>query len=242
MKRDTEQNTRISLWDVFYFTLIILYAVFVYIGCNVIKCEHKLPFSGIPCYPDLILIVVSLFIYGLLYYYILTATNTELNDGLCFGRGFWISLGIVLIFGLIAFEKQAFSGGLLVGLLPSTIFLLSCEIIFRMLLINQIYRISHKHKYTYYFAIILSGLIFIFVREPILDTSLPIIIMSIMLSMLYIWSRSLIAVLFFDIIFYLPGSESMGQYGFILMAGFVSLVLYSLVSIPKFLIHRKMLD
>ena len=147
--------------------------------------------------------------------------------GFIINKRLWISIIIICIGTIFLIKDYNLYGEVLtVKLFLSVILVMIEEIIFRAILFNKLMNILINNKYKVILSIILSSLIFTLPHIPIKNFAelMGVFTSSVAFTYIYYLSRSIVLPIYFHVI-----SNTITSFG--LLGGFISLIIYFILSI-----------
>jgi len=199
--------------NIYSFILIILYAIYAFIGVNPLRMNEVIPNLESPNYPNFVLIPVAIIIIFVMLYGIIRDRRTSRKCGFNIDKSFWTLFAIFAILMIIIIPQapQVISFRLFLELIPIFLFVMGSEIILRVLLINGILNTIKGKKWARSMAIYLSTILFAIVHSPIegitfsrpdLSSTLALFIGSYLLASIFIEYGSFVFLVIGDMTLY----------------------------------------
>ncbi|PKK83673.1 MAG: hypothetical protein CVT49_07225 [candidate division Zixibacteria bacterium HGW-Zixibacteria-1] len=195
--------------NVYSFILILLYAIYAFLGVNPLRINASIPNLESPNYPNFVMILVAIIIIAVMLYGIIKAKWSSIKCGFNIDRPFWIifAIFVILMIMFVVEVPQTISFRIFLELIPIFLFITGSEIILRVLLINSILNSISNNEWARVAAISLSGILFAVVHSPMEEitfsrTGLDLFLLSLPLSWIYIKYGSLAVIVFIDMILY----------------------------------------
>jgi len=195
--------------NIYSFILVILYAVYAFLGNNPLRINASITNLKSPNYPNFVIILVALIIIAVVLYGIINGRWSSRKCGFNIDKPFWVIFAIFIILMIMIVVKvpQAISLRLFLEIIPIFLFIIGSEIILRVLLINNILSTISNKKWAPAAAIALSAILFAVVHSPMQEITfsrmgLNLFLASLSLSWIYINYGSIAFIIFIDMILY----------------------------------------
>lgn len=195
--------------NIYSFILIILYAIYAFLGVNPLRINASIPNLESPNYPDYVLISVATIIIAVMLYGIIKAKWSSRECGFNIDKSFWqlSAIFVVMMIFIVAQAPQVISFKVFLDLIPIFLFITGSEIILRVLLMNSILNSISNHKWASTAAIVLSAILFAVVHSPMEELNfsrmgLNPFFLSFGLSLLYIHYGSFVFLVIGDMTLY----------------------------------------